>query len=321
MRMSRRDCLIGGAGAALGALLPATGAAAGGGTTIGGSAFGTYWRARLPDGAHAEAAISAIEAVIAAVDGTMSPFRPDSDVFRFNRTRTTDWLPAPEPLCEVVAKALATARATEGAFEPTIGPLVSHFGFGPVAGPTVGSYAEISVRADAIRKERAELTLDPCGIAKGHALDRIVAALETLGLSSFLVELGGEVYAAGDDWQIGVERPLPGPLSIQHIIRLRSAAVATSGDRYNSYEFAGRRFTHIIDPATAEPVAGPLASVSVVSPSAMLADAFATALMVMGPERGGALADRLRLPCLFLMRAGDGIEEMAVGGFEHYIVA
>lgn len=320
MRLRRRDCLIAGAGAALTALAPSIGASAES-ETVGGPAFGTYWRATLPAGADTAAAIAHIEAVIEGVDRTMSPFRPDSDVFRFNRTATTDWLPAPAALSTVVAEALATARSTAGAFEPTIGPLVGRYGFGPISGPTVGSYTEISVRADAIRKARPELTIDPCGIAKGYALDRIVAALAELGHTSLLVELGGEVYAEGEGWQVGIERPSPGPLAVQRVIGLRAMAVATSGDLYNGYDFSGRRFSHVIDPRTAEPVANAVASVSVISPSAMLADAFATALMVMGPERGAELADRLRLPTLFLLHAPGGIEEMAVGGFETYIVA
>jgi len=320
MRLTRRDCLIGGAGAALSALLPASRVAAAG-DTVGGLAFGTYWRASLPAGADTALATARIEAIIEEIDRTMSPFRADSDVFRFNRARTTDWLPAPAALSTVVAEALSTAHSTDGAFEPTIGPLVGRYGFGPIASPLVGSYAEISVRADAIRKGRPELTVDPCGIAKGYALDRIVAALEALGHPRFLVELGGEVYAAGDRWQIGIERPLPGPLAIQRILGLRGLAVATSGDQYNGYEFAGRRLSHIIDPATGQPVANKVASVSVISPSAMLADAFATALTVMGPERGGELAERLGLPSLFLLHTPDGVEEMAVGGFETYIVA
>ncbi len=327
MRMTRREWLIGAAGLAMGGLSSVPAFAGLEETrTIGGPAFGTYWRATLPEWLDADTATSAITAIIADVDGVMSPFRRDSAVSRFNAAATIDWVDVPQSLSALVAEALAIADLSAGAFDPTIGPLVGRYGFGPIAGHWSEESVGVAARAGALRKTRPDATLDLCGIAKGHALDRMVDALAELEISDFLIELGGEVrglgqHPVGRPWHAGIENPVqPGP-AFQRVLDLGGLALATSGTAANSYVVDGVRYSHLIDPRTARPVTGDLVSVSVLAPRAVTADGLATALFVLGPEAGAALAQRLGVPALFLERSGSGVTETAAGGIDNQFLS
>lgn len=323
MRLTRRGLMLG-AGATL--LSHGHGLAAAGTVITEGPAFGASWRAVLPPGADARAAGAALQDVVAAVDGAMSPFRADSQIGRFNACDDTGWVAIAPPTRAVVAEALRVARLTGGAFDPTVGPLVGRYGFGPITRGADGDHRDISIGDTTMRKADPRLTLDLCGIAKGHALDRMAGALGAMGLSDFLIELGGEIlgrgrHPSGRRWHAGIERPLPGDLTFQRVVDLGGLALATSGDRVNSYMAGGKRHGHVIDPAHRRPAAGPLASVSVFSPRAVTADALATALFAMGPEAGADFARQEAIAALFLLRDGDGIREIATGGFDAHILA
>jgi len=318
---TRRQLLIGATGAVLaGALAPTAVRGAPPPTVCGGLAFGTYWRATLPAGADGGAVERAITAIVSSIDLSMSPFRPDSEITRFNLTDAGGPLPASSDFVAVTAEALRVAALTEGAFEPTVGPLVGRFGFGPIQRGGEGRFTEISVATGSVSKTRAVLTLDLCGVAKGYALDLMVAALDGLGIERFLIELGGEVAGRGGGWRIGIENPLPGPESIRRVVGLDGLALATSGDRYNGLDLAGVHFSHIIDPISQRPVDNGIASVSVLAPSAARADALATGLMAMGLDRGAALAEREGVPALFLVRQGADLGEHRIAGFDAHIL-
>jgi thiamine biosynthesis lipoprotein len=292
---------------------------------LGGPAFGTYWRSVVPYGTDMRSVRYAVEEVIARVDRAMSPFRADSEISFFNRKDSTDWFEASPAFCDVARHGLQVAALTDGAFEPTIGPLVHRFGFGPIMGIT-GRHTDIEAGTGELRKAKAGLTLDLCGIAKGYALDAIVAGLEGAGLSNFFFELGGEVAASGLHpsgrvWQAGIERPLPGPETIERIVSLQGMALATSGTLANGMEIGGHEFGHIIDARTARPADNAIASVSVLAPTAMRADALATALLVMGVEVGAELAEREGVPALFLLRDGAGLAQVSAAGFDRHILA
>lgn len=281
-----------------------------------GRAFGASWT--LAAAFLDDLVVADIEAIVASVDEKMSPFRADSELCRFNRAATTGWQALSNETCGVVAEALRVAAITENAFNPTVGPLVARYGFGPIAGGEAGSPEEISVNGDAVRKARANLSLDLCGIAKGHALDRMVMACAARGMDDFLIELGGEVFArgrhpSGRSWRVGVE----GPAGFQHALALDDAALATSGRAVNGFSHRGRRYAHIVDPATGRPADSALFSVTVAGRSAIAADALATALFAMGPERGPAFARRGDIEALFVMEDG---AEAATGGFEARIL-
>jgi thiamine biosynthesis lipoprotein len=325
MNRGRRQVLMGAGSVALIVALPGT--AQGAGTRVmGGPAFGSYWRVTLPQGTDAGRLKPAIEEVIHAVDALMSPYRKGSEISRFNNSRDVGWVPVSVATRRVMDAGLRVARLTGGAFDPTVGPAVGRLGFGPITGAMVGNYTAIATNGDAVRKYRPGLTFDPCGIAKGYALDRIARRLDALGESAYLVELGGEVFARGRHpfgrpWMVGVERPAVGAVSFQRIVRLDGAALATSGDVVNSYKVSGRRLSHIIDPASGAPVDHAIASVSVIAPKAMTADALATGLMAMGPDRGMDLARSQGLGALFILRGDSGFKEIATPAFKAHVVA
>lgn len=306
-RLTRRGFIIGASGVVLGAASPAR---AGQGVALSGRAFGGAWRVVLGTDRDAQALADEIGKVLSAIDRVFSPFRPDSALSRFNRAATTGWVDVGATFSSVAAEALRVAAISGGAFDPSVGPDVARYGFGPIAGSRAGSYKGFEVGEGRLRKGGAGLSLDLCGIAKGHAVSAVASCLEAHGVADFLIEIGGEVTArglapSGDAWRIGIADPVAGGVHAR--ITADGLAFATSGDAVNAYEVAGRRYSHTIDPATGEPVENGVASVTVGAADGAMADALATAFLVMGPGRGLELAGRLGLPVLYLMRGEAGV--------------
>jgi len=317
MRQTRRRFLIGACAfawscaQALGATRP---------LVIDGTAFGASWRISLPEDADTRAIRPRLEAIITSVNRSMSPFQPSSEISGFNNGTFTHWMPVSAQTQYVVAQALRIAHLTNGAFDPTIGATVGRYGFGPISRHAEGNYKDIALKKKAIKKAFPGMSVDLCGIAKGYALDRMVHALDDLGISNYLIELGGEVVARGQHpsnrvWQVGIEHPIPEPISFRHIVHLRNEALASSGDGVNGYTFSGRRYGHIIDPRALAPADNGIASVSVIAPTAILADALATALFVMGPKAGPAFATQEALPALFVLRHGHDFKDIMTHTF------
>ena len=278
----------------------------------------------------------AIEAELALVDRLMSTWRDDSELSRFNRSEAGVAFGASPETIDVLATAARVSEWSGGAFDVTVGPLVRAWGFGADARVrAVPSDVEIaSVRAltsyrhlaldvprRTVTKARAGVSCDLSSIAPGYAADRVAAALGALGHRHVLVDIGGEIKAVGRrpdgaPWRVGVAWPWAGdgpqaPASA-HLaaVALDGLAMATSGDYRDFFvDTLGRRRSHVLDPRTGWPVAHALASVSVVRPSAAEADALATALMVLGPEEGGHLAERAQLAAYFVLRRQDGTFE------------
>ena len=328
MRLTRRELLAGTGGllATTCVLAPTLPAVRGARqvAAFGGPAFGTYWRISLPRGANEAAARRAAQAVVKSVDQSMSPFRAGTEISRFNAMNSGELLPVSQPFQLVVAKSLSIANLSGGAFDPTVGPLVNRYGFGPITGGARASFADITAGNGTVGKARRDVTLDLCGIAKGYALEKIATALDLLGLNDFVIEIGGEVFARGAHpqgrpWRIGIEHPTAGASVVQRIVHLDGQALATSSDAINAYTFAGRRYSHIIDARRAAPIDNGIASVSVIARSAMEADALATALMVLGPRSGVEFSSKHNVPTLMLIRNGGKIREVAVAGFDDYI--
>jgi len=268
----------------------------------------------------------AIFAAVDAVDRAMSTFRSDSELSALNRHAAgTPFGLSPE-LTEVLVKAREVSIGSGGAFDVTIGGLVNAWGFGPAgrgAPPAREQLArlrdrvswrslEIDARTGAVVKLHPDAQTDLSGIAQGHGADRIAATLEAHGFGDYMVEVCGEVRARGTNaeglaWRIGIERPVGGAQrTLQYVVPLANRSLATSGDYRNFFEHDGRRYSHEIDPATGEPVAHRLGSVTVVQADCALADAWATALFVLGPERGLALALERGLAAYFVVRETGG---------------
>lgn len=321
MRMNRRNFLVACAGAMTSAVHPAFA----GTVAVGGPAFGSTWRAALPDHARSEAVQRLVTSIVAEINQAMSPYLAQSELAVFNRAVTLDWQQCSAPLAQVSKQALEMSRFTGGAFDPTIGPVVNRFGFGPIHGARARP-EDLSVSSNGLRKRAPGLTLDLCGIAKGYALDLIIEGLPSVGVEAALVELGGEVRTLGHHpdgraWQVGIERPDAASDRMAHIVAPGQLALATSGTGRQYVRLGQGGVSHLVDPRTARPVDAKPASVSVLADTAMRADGLATALMVMGMDRGAAFAETHAIPALFARLDTDGSHEIMTGGFDAYVTA
>ncbi|KQI70703.1 hypothetical protein AN191_16715 [Loktanella sp. 5RATIMAR09] len=315
--IGRRDFALG-----LAALPAALGvpALAHAGTETGGTAFGTYWRLLVSDRRQALRAQAVAEAVFADVTAAMSPWDDSSELSRFNAASADRPFVPGTSLTHVAEAALSLARLTDGAFDPTVGPLVARYGFGPVAGDGPPDWRGVTLEGGALRKARSGLTLDLCGIAKGHALDRLAESLRHEGVVDAFLDLGGEMrglgrHPAGRNWRSAVARPFAADGAALAVIEPGGLAVATSGVAEQSYVLAGRRISHLIDPVAAAPVGDGLLSVTVLAPTAMAADGLATALAAMGPLRGPAWARGRGIPAFFAIGEPGAVTTRQTGPF------
>ena len=267
----------------------------------------------------------AVHDALSAVDAAMSTHQAASELSRFNRH------PAPAPFAlstetyAVFALAREVSAATDGAFDITVGPVVDAWGFGPGRNYRVVDAAEIGaleqrvgwmrIMLDAAShtatKARPDVAADLSGIAKGYGVDRAALALDALGVGDYMIEAGGEVRTRGRNadgvpWRIAIEEPDAVPQRARHVVPLSGLAMATSGDYRIYFERGGQRYCHEIDPASGLPIRNGLASVSVVAVECGFADAMATALMVMGAERGLAFASAQGIAAQFIVRAPGG---------------
>jgi FAD:protein FMN transferase len=279
-----------------------------------------------------------VDTLLAEINHTMSTYDPESELSRFNRLGTIDWVPASDALRAVLKAALEVGAQSEGAFDITVGPLVNLWGFGPevhqdriplerdIAAARARSGLDKITLSDTqptIRKHRSDVFLDLSGIAKGYGVDRVAELMTAHGIEHYMVEIGGEIRVRGfkeqeTPWRIAIEKPLSGERSVHTMLALSDIALATSGNYRNFFEIAGRRYSHTIDPTTGWPVDNHLVSVTVLAETSMRADAWATAFQVMGPERGMAIAERLGLPVLFVIERDGQFEERVCCAFQRY---
>lgn len=298
-----------------------------------GPTMGTTYHVTVPgaDDEDARRAVqSAIDRVLLETERHLSTYSDTSEISMLNQDETGAWQDVSPTLFVVLQEARAVSEITGGAFDVTVEPLLALWGFAPGTArdvmrapftpPDSGAigrarecvgYAKLELRPTprtSVRKSVSGMRLTVDGIAPGYAVDRIAAELRALGHPNFIVEIGGEVRAAGQRpeggaWRIAIEAPLAAEREPLVGIRLRDAAVSTSGDyRDARIDTAGRRYSHTLDPRTGLTVAGALTSVTVIDASTIRADAYATALMVMGTEAGLAWAGSLRVPALFVER-------------------
>ena len=315
------------------AALVATGAVHAGDTAavvvFSGPTMGTRYTVRVAgpplDDAGRDGVRAAIERELDRADRLMSTWNPESEISRFNRHASGEPFAVDPATLAVLELARQVGETSGGAFDVTVAPLVEAWGFGSggraPSAPSPEQLAELRgrvgfhlVRLDpgrlTVTKARPEVACDLSAVVPGWTADRIAEELQRLGHRDFIVDIGGEVVARGrradgDRWRVAVESP--GRVSSPVVLELEDVSVATSGDYRNVWRDAsGRPRSHIIDPRTGEPVAHGLASVTVVHRHAAWADALATALLVMGPEAGPALAAREDLGARFVVRAASG---------------
>ncbi|TGD73678.1 FAD:protein FMN transferase [Mangrovimicrobium sediminis] len=305
--------------------------------------MGTTWHATVVGDAgqslDGEAMQAGIAAALEAVNAAMSTYREDSEISRFNRGTTGQWVAVSDDFQQVLEAALAVGEGSEGAYDVTVGPLVNLWGFGPAphtdeppspqrieeVRQRVGQdKLELDVAGGRLRKH-ADIYLDFSSIAKGFAVDKVVAWLESQGVHDYLVEVGGEMRLGGlsprgDAWRVAIEQPDSEHFGVARAIKPGDAGVATSGDYRNFFEVDGVRYSHSIDPRSGYPVAHELVSVTVVHSNCMLADAWATALTVLGPEAAWSVAQAQGLAVYFIQRDGEGFASRYTDAFAPYLV-
>ena len=315
--------------------------------------MGTYYRVRvIAEAPETDAIRTLVEGRLHAVDRAMSTYRKDSEISRFNRLAAGESFVFAEETWAVLELAWRVRERSGGAFDPTVGPLVDAWGFGAPGrdlSPTppadddltalrqaVGGI-EVSLADRRLLKLDARAALDLSAVAKGWAVDRVSEALLRAGYPNHLVEVGGEIRTSGhspaaDPWRIAIERPplrppdpdsplaadapvSEAPPALQQVLPITDGALATSGDYRNYWERDGVRYSHTIDPRTGRPVEHALASASVFHTSCAVADAYATALMVLGPDEGLRWADERGIAALLLVYSESGIEELPSAAF------
>jgi thiamine biosynthesis lipoprotein len=280
-----------------------------------------------------------IEERLDEVNRKMSTYREDSEISRLNRhAAESPFEVSPETL-EVLRIAQQVSEETTGAFDITAAPLIDIWGFGPegrVPRPPDAAelekirarigYRQLEILPDgsAVRKARPDVRCDVSAVAKGYAVDRVAEALEARGLENYMVEVGGEVRtrgvnARGVAWRIGIEEPDPSSRSRLQIVPISGVSIATSGDYRNYHEVDGRRVTHIMDPRACRPIQHGLASITVIHERCALADAYATAIMVLGPDEGYRFATEKDLPASFMIRDSDGFSRKATPAFKRHL--
>lgn len=272
---------------------------------------------------------------------SMSTYRSTSEISRFNKLTTAGRpFAVSSDFLKVMLSAEAIHELTSGAWDGTVHPLVKLWGFGR-SGPIekVPSVADIQKALENVgfqhievspegylKKRRGQVTVNLASIAKGYGVDVVASLLTELGYRNYLVEIGGEVFAAGrrkdgHQWKVGINRPEKGAAAtdVYKAVGLENRAMATSGDYRNYVEIQGRSYSHIIDPRNGYPVNNGVVSASVIAPNCTLADGLATALMIMGPQESVQLLNRMEgVEGLIVVRRPDGtFEDFLSKGMAH----
>ena len=305
-------------------------------TTLHGPTMGTRWSASID--ADRSVDVPALRQDLAAaaeqVDGQMSPWKPDSDLMRLNHAPVGDWVDLSPEILEVLDCAFEVRRLSAGAFDPCVGALVDAWGFGAARDApdaqairaarqsmpqAMNANLELDRPGGRARKQ-VPLQIDLCGIAKGYAVDRMVHVLQQHGVRHALAALDGELRAIGGQaggapWAVAIERPETGRRAVHGVLELEDLAVATSGDYRHYLDVGNARIAHTMDARRCAPVNNTVASVTVLARTCMHADAWATALLVAGPDEGPVMAQRMGLDVLFLLRRGEGLTEVGLGRF------
>ncbi|MTW19710.1 FAD:protein FMN transferase [Allochromatium palmeri] len=311
---------------------------------LSGPTMGTYYSvkiARPPAGLSAETLEPELLGVLDAVIAEISTYDQNSELSRLNANPSTDWIPVSENLLAVIAEGQHIAALTDGVYDVTIGPLVNLWGFGPERRPDrrpteaeiqaarerVG-YRKLELRSEppAVRKARGDLYIDLSSLGEGYGADRLVDWLESRGVSDYMVAIAGAIRAKGRNakglpWGIAIEQPRPDRRAVHRVVPLSGHALSTSGDYRNFFEQDGKHYSHEIDPMTGTPVDRKLGSVTVIGEIGRVVDGLATALMVLGEERGPALAEAQGIAAYFIVREGEDFKGIGSSAFRAYLDA
>lgn len=278
-----------------------------------------------------------VKSELAHVNDVLSTYIDSSELSRLNQNTALSPIQISDELKTVLLEAKRLGGMTDGALDVTVGPLVNLWGFGPdkrvTHAPTQEAISErlvktgidlFTVSGSSISKHEPSLYIDLSSIGKGYGVDRLAELLERNGIHNYLVEVGGELRVSGKklnggDWRIAIEKPLSNQRTIQRLIVPKNNGIATSGDYRNYFEDNGVRYSHIIDPNTGYPIKHRLVSVTVIHQSAMTADGLATAISILGPERGFEVVKQHQIAAMLIVKTDTGFEELITESFRQYI--
>ncbi|WP_170763164.1 FAD:protein FMN transferase [Ruegeria lacuscaerulensis] len=270
-----------------------------------------------------DALAASVEETLAEVNAKMSNWDPNSEVSTFSASTSTEPVQVSDEFATVIAAANEVHEKSGGTFDVTLGPLIELWGFGPrKPEDPVPSDIEIQAALDSVGQSRllkldrengilsksdAGVGINLSAIAKGYGIDAVAGTLRDAGIENYMVEIGGDLVTMGDNdkgeaWRIGIEKPEAGAQNLQLIVELEDRGMATSGDYKNFFEQDGVRYSHIIDPTTGRPITHRTTSVTVLADNAMMADAWATAMLALGQEKGLELAEKHKLAVYFISR-------------------
>ncbi len=265
-----------------------------------------------------------IDSLFRVIDRSMSLWDSTSIISRFNENQSGT--KADSHFESVFQKSYEVSKATDGAFDITVGPLVKTWGFSYKKGlpfPTQNQvdslrkligYRKVQLKNGVLVKENSKTEIDFNAIAQGYTVDVMAVFLTAKGINNYLVEIGGEVRAAGHNekgqiWQVGIDKPNEKEEAnrpLQTVVALSGKALATSGSYRKFVIREGKKYSHAIDPKTGYPITHNLLSVSVIADDCMTADAFATAFLVMGLEKAKQIAQQQHLEWYGIYTATDG---------------
>ncbi|GFO73147.1 FAD:protein FMN transferase [Bathymodiolus japonicus methanotrophic gill symbiont] len=290
---------------------------------------------QLPQGVKTYRLETLIKNRLDEINQRMSTYISDSEVALINSSPNPGATFITPELEKVMLQAQEISELSNGAFDITVAPLVNLWGFGPEKTDNKAPKAEeiqqvlevvnyknlvINKRITTLSKTKPDVAIDLSSLAKGYAVDEVAKVLDKQGITDYMVEIGGELYLKGknlqgENWHIAIEKPNAEKRELQRVLPITDIAMATSGDYRNFFEQDGKRFSHTIDPRTGYPITHKLASVTVLSDTTMKADAWATALMVLGEEEGYKIAEQQKLVAFFIIKTDQGFVEKETPAF------
>lgn len=307
--------------------------------TISGKTMGTTYTVKYVSNTHDDISAqhkrlsSRIDSQLIDINQLMSTYIPNSELSLLNSIAAQVPFEVSSETAFVINEAKRLHALSQGMLDITVGPLVNLWGFGPDARPDklpsddqladISDYVGIdkfTINNNIVTKHHNKVYIDLSTIAKGYAVDQLATILEEQGITNYLVEIGGEMRLSGtkpqnQDWLVAIEKPMSGERSVQSIINIGNNAIASSGDYRNYFEENGRRYSHLIDPTTGYPIQHNLVSVSVITSSSMTADGLATALIVLGKDRGFEIAESNNIAALFITKEGEDFVEYATSAY------
>lgn len=277
-----------------------------------------------------------IDAQLVEINQIMSTYIPDSELMQFNRAPVNQVQALSKHLMNVFNIAQTVSQKSNGFFDITVAPLVNLWGFGPNMQPQkIPSREALALAQEHVGYEYlllnqkgavrlSNIQVDLSAVAKGYGVDWMIDFLQMQGIANMMVEIGGEVRtlgvnAHGVPWKIAIEQPALLQTAAQLVLEMKNMSIATSGDYRNYFEVEGKRFSHTIDPFTGKPITHNLASVTVVDSTAAYADAWATALNVLGPVKGMALAERENLAVYMIVKTENTFTDLQSTAFKQLI--